>query len=407
MESAPVPFRFIMLRTPRNRNTLAVLHRIVRQSGVPGVSPEIADDCPHDLSSRDILAFSFTTIDIDEVQKKLRKFNPGEGPLRIAGGPHPGADPEGCLAMGFDAVFAGEAEHTLPEFLRLWVQSPQRETVQPLWVPENPCDLDASPHADAQTPEFPFLEISRGCAHQCAFCQVPRLFGRRVRFRSPAVAAAGVAHAVAAGHRRIRCLTSDAFFYGGGSQDRVARALRELVSACRNAGAAYLMLGSFPSEVRPDRVTPDLLRILSDACANPTVVVGAQSGSDTVLRSMQRGHDVQDVVRAVTCIHDAGLVPHVDLLFSFPGETAADRRATIELGEWILSLPRSRLHLHAYLPLPGTPAWPAPPEKLEPETIARLRAWRLTQRVDGYWDHHIVQARKILEHRKKNRIRTQ
>ncbi len=400
------PLRFVMLRTPRNRNTLAVLDRIVRHAGIAGVQPEIADHCPRDLCELDILAFSFTTIDIDDIRKVLRDFNPGEGPLRIAGGPHPGADPEGCLAMGFDAVFVGEAEYTLPRFLREWAQHPERGSVPAIWIPDAFCDLDESPHADAQTPEFPFLEISRGCPHQCAFCQVPRLFGRRMRFRSPAVAAAGVRHAAAAGHRRIRCLTSDAFLYGGGSVEHVAASLRTLVAECKEAGASYLMLGSFPSEVRPDRVTPELLHVLAGACANPTVVMGAQSGSDSVLRSMRRGHDVADVVRAVTRIHEAGLVPHVDLLFSFPGETAADRRATLELGEWILSLPRSRLHLHAYLPLPGTLAWPAAPEPLEPETVSRLRAWRRTKRVDGYWDHQVVQARRILEHHKKHVIRT-
>lgn len=405
MEFALPLCRFVMLRTARNRNTLAVLHRIVREANVAGVVPEIAPVCPCDLRCSDIVAYSFTTVDIDEIQKHLRYFAPQQGPLRIAGGPHASADPEGCLAMGFDVVFVGEAEHTLPEFLRQWTQNPQRACAQRIWKSKVLCDLNASVHADADTPEFPFLEISRGCAHACAFCQVPRLFGRNVRFRSPAQAAAGVAHAVAAGHRRIRCLTSDAFFYGGGNASHVAASLRELVDACRNAGASYLMLGSFPSEVRPDHVTPELLEILATACANPIVVVGAQSGSDAVLKAMHRGHSVQDVVRAVMHIHDAGLIAYVDLLFSFPGETRADRHATLDLGEWILSLSRSRLHLHSYLPLPGTPAWPAAPEPLEPEIVARLRTWRRTKRVDGYWDHHVVQARRILEHYKNNVIR--
>ncbi|MBU1412234.1 TIGR04013 family B12-binding domain/radical SAM domain-containing protein [Myxococcota bacterium] len=404
--------RFVLLRGPRNRNSIAVLHRVLRKAVQGGedrpvqggedradVTVEVAAEPPPDLTAADVLAYSFTTIDLDTViaeLKTVREQNPR--PLLIAGGAHPSADPEGCLRLGFDVVFVGEAELTLPAFLAAWSQDPRRSALPAggIVVPDAPYDLDAEPHADADTDEFPFLEISRGCPHACAFCQTPQLFGQRMRFRSPATAAAGVACAVARGHRRIRCLTTDAFSYGGGPPEKVARSLDALTGACRSAGADYLMLGSFPSEVRPERVAPELLEVLARRCANPTVVVGVQSGSDAVLAAMRRGHTVEHSARAVRFIQEAGLVPHVDLLFGFPGETPADRRASLSFADWVLSYPRGRLHLHVYLPLPGTPAWPAVPEALEPAFVSRLRDLMATGRVDGYWDHHIVQGRRIL-----------
>ncbi|MCU0661249.1 MAG: TIGR04013 family B12-binding domain/radical SAM domain-containing protein [Myxococcota bacterium] len=398
--------KMVFLKSPRNRNSIAVLERVLRSSGLR-ISTRAETTVPTDLDERDIFAFSFTTTDLDAVVEVLRPILLGpRRPLLLAGGAHATADPDGTLSLGFDAVFVGEAEHTLPQFLRAWTDDPSRKRVQedPIVRPGEPYDLNSETHADESTAQFPFLEISRGCPYACAFCQVPMAFGRRMRFRGPAMSAAGVAHAVARGHRRIRCLTSDAFAYGGGGPAQVAASLESLALACREAGADYLMLGNFPSEVRPDRVCPELLGVLVRHCANPTVVVGVQSGSDAVLCAMRRGHTVQESVSAVSLIREAGLMPHVDLLLGFPGETSADRRATLELALWVLSLPSSRLHLHVYLPLPGTPAWPAEPEALEPQVIARLRQLVATGRVDGYWDQQIAQGKRILAQRRSGLI---
>ncbi len=274
--------RFVLLRGPRNRNSVAVLHRVLRKpvqadrafqpdravqtdrafqadravqtdravqadrafqtdrAALPGVEVEVAAAPPPDLTAADILAYSFTSIDLDAVIADLAPLLAFPArPLLIAGGAHPSADPEGCLRLGFDVVFVGEAELTLPAFVAAWSRDPRRSSlpVERIIRPAEAYDLDSEPHADADTAEFPFLEISRGCPHACAFCQTPQMFGARMRFRSPEKAAAGVACAVARGHRRIRCLTTDAFSYGGGPTARVAQALDDLTGACRNAGA--------------------------------------------------------------------------------------------------------------------------------------------------------------------------
>lgn len=60
-----------------------------------------------------------------------------------------------------------------------------------------------------------------------------------------------------------------------------------------------LNFGNFPSEVRPDYVTVEAAKAVRPLCDNRVMAVGAQSGSPRVLRTIGRGHTVEDVYRAV------------------------------------------------------------------------------------------------------------
>jgi B12-binding domain/radical SAM domain protein len=410
LRTACRPPRFVFRRTEENRNSLAAVRAALGTLEGEGLlTTEVAAAPPPDLEPGDVLAYSFTTVELDAVAEEIAPVaGSARRPLLIAGGSHPSADPQGVVALGFDAAFVGEAERTLPELAAAWCFGPDRLRVarDPIIADHGPpFEIDGVPHATGDTEEFPFVEIARGCPHACAFCQVPSLHGRRQRFRSPATVAAGVAHAVARGHRRFRFLAPDAFAYRDGDAGPAA-AVAALVGACRAAGAGAVTLGTFPSEVRPDHVRTDLLEVVARDCVNRTIVVGAQSGSDEVLRLMRRGHTVEESRRAIRLIGEAGLVPHVDLLFGFPGETRADRLLTVELGREVLASPAGRIHVHAYLPLCGTPAWPAAPEPMEPEIAEAIRGLERTGRADGYWERQREQGRRVLEQAREGLIST-
>jgi B12-binding domain/radical SAM domain protein len=417
----------IFRRTIHNRNSLPALIRALDATGVSKhLQIGFADEPGRTLEAAHIAAYSLTTMDVAWALTELAALRHRQRrPLLVAGGSHPSADPQGMLAAGFDVVFVGEGEESFPRFVREYLDAAAHgaaahgattRSAQAPPLKENECwpnpirqaspqgiDLDWLVHADSKRRLFPFAEISRGCSYACGFCQVPQLFGRRMRHRSPAMVAKGVARVVKAGHRRIRFLTPDAFAYRGDAKRPVAESVASLLSACRNAGASQLMLGSFPSEVRPDHVAAEPLRLIRERCINRTLVLGAQSGSDRVLGLMNRRHTVEQVRRAVRLIGEAHLIPHVDLLFCFPGESPAERLQTIQLARWCLTR-NARLHIHVYVPFPGTPAWPAPPERLEPTIAHTLRRMESTGRLDGYWKQQIAQGTQILKWRAEGKI---
>lgn len=333
-----------------------------------------------------VLAFSFMTIDRPQIEAALATLPATDGGrvVAIAGGAHPSGDPAGTLALGFAHAFVGEAELTLPAFL---AAAARGDTSPPVLRPDHaPLTLDAFLSFALDENLLAPIELGRGCPFACRFCHVPSLQGRRMRHRSVESVIEHVEHALARGRVRTWFVTSDAFAYGSASGEQGdALACERLLKGCRDAGMKEVFWGGFPSEVRPDHVQDELLELVTRHCANRTIVIGAQSGSDEVLRRLSRGHLADVVLRAVRKVSAHGLVPHVDFILGLPGETLEERRLTMDLVESIAEVHGGKVHMHYFMPHPGTPYAAAQPEPVEDEVLARVERLTGKQLVDGYW----------------------
>jgi B12-binding domain/radical SAM domain protein len=318
-----------------------------------------------------------------------RAKTPSTAALFFAGGPHPSGDPAGTLQLGFDVVCKGEGEIPFPLVVERWptpitamsdIPNLVLQTSDgPLRTPRAPViDLDAYPplsleHGWTARP----IEITRGCPHACAFCQTPWLFGGRMRHRSVQSVADFLDAALRSPKppRRIRFVTPDAFAYGSDGHSPDPAAAEELLRAvAARVGPERVYFGSFPSETRPENVTPDMLRLVTTYAANDNIIIGAQSGSQRLLDAIHRGHTVVDVYAAVKHTLAAGLEPRLDFIFGLPGETANDRRQTRLVIEELAAL-GARIHTHYFMPLPGTPLSGHQPDRLDGDTrrlVSRL-----------------------------------
>jgi radical SAM superfamily enzyme YgiQ (UPF0313 family) len=139
-------------------------------------------------------------------------------------------------------------------------------------------------------------------------------------------------------------------------------------------GRCRIFFGTFPSEVRPEFVTREMLELVKQYCHNSSLSLGAQSGSQSMLDGISRGHTVEDVRYAVELCRDHDLTPIVDVIFGLPGETGADQQETLELVEFVVNK-GGRIHSHYFTPLPGTPlenAVPSPVGKDVNRVMGRL-----------------------------------
>src|SRR5690606_29479277 len=158
------------------------------------------------------------------------------------------------------------------------------------------------------------------------------------------------------GLRDVRFITPSALSYGTDGDEPNLAAVEELLASCREGIGpdGRVFFGSFPSEIRPEHVSREALRLIKRYCANNNIIVGAQSGSERVLRAAKRGHGVEEVRRAVRLGIEEGFQINVDMIFGMPGEDRSDVDASLALAKELADL-GARIHAHTFMPLPGTP----------------------------------------------------
>lgn len=108
----------------------------------------------------------------------------------------------------------------------------------------------------------------------------------------------------------------------------------------------------------------------------PYLHLPVQSGSDRILQAMNRGHDARDYLNAVDRIRSArpDIALSSDFIVGFPGETAADFEATMEL---VRQVSYAQAYSFKYSPRPGTPAADHAEQITEDVKSERLAALQL------------------------------
>lgn len=328
---------------------------------------------PVDSPEKDITLYSLNSVNASLYLDEIKNADC----ITIAGGPHPSALPNEVLDYA-DYVVVGEGEHTLPALIKYIEKKtdifPKGAASKDNYTKNDTCVLlDAYPPF---TKIKGYLEISRGCPFRCAYCQTPHLFGGCMRHRTiDAIIRASKAY------NDIRFLTPNALSYGSdGKKPAYDKLIKLLGGFDKNKN---LYFGTFPSEVRPEFVTQESVDIILKFCSNTRLHFGAQSGSDSVLKKIHRGHTADDVINAVELCRDNGLVPVVDYILGLPDESYEEQMQTVNQMEWVSKY--GRIHAHYFTPLPGTPLFKRSPSPLIPEAERLLGKLALSGRATGSW----------------------
>lgn len=331
--------------------------------------------------------------------------------ISIAGGPHPSGDPVGTIiSLGFDYAFVGESEKTIQDFIYAIVTGDDPLKVRGIFT-----FIDDEPfYTGKQAPiklddyhPFPYwrllfnpIEISRGCPYGCKYCQVSYMHGFRMRHRSIDNIVEHVDYMVKYGIRDIRFISPDSLAYGLETISReprleiVEELLYRLHEKFVKINNARIFFGTFPSEVRPEHLTSEAARILRKYVANKDIILGAQTGSNRLLKFIGRKHSIEDVYNAVENAVKYGFRPNVDYIIGLPCETEDDLMETVESVKKLVSM-GARIHLHVFLPLPGSPFGWMPPGKVPDWVKKELMRLIGAGKAYGQWIHQEKLALKI------------
>ena len=201
-----------------------------------------------------------------------------------------------------------------------------------------------------ETPFKAYVKAMEGCDLSCTFCIVPTTRGGEVS-RTPETIVEEVRRLADSGVVEITLLGQTIDSYGKGLRPAIdlgglLRRVHEIPGIRR-----IRFITSHPSFMREPII--EALRDLPKACKY--VHMPAQSGSDAVLKRMRRGYTVARYLSLVDRLRER--VPGVeiagDFIVGFPGETAADFDATLDLSRRVRF---QNAFVFQYSPRPGTDA---------------------------------------------------
>lgn len=172
-----------------------------------------------------------------------------------------------------------------------------------------------------------FVNIMKGCDNFCAYCIVPYVRGRQKSRRADDVVDECKA-LVARGVREITLLGQNVNSFGLDKHGD-GTSFAELLERVANIdGLTRLRFTtSHPKDIAPEVI--EAFGRLDALC--PSLHLPMQAGSDTVLKAMGRGYDMERYMGLVEGLRAAcpDIALTTDLIVGFPGETDEDFRQTL------------------------------------------------------------------------------
>ena len=249
-----------------------------------------------------------------------------------------------------DFVIGTSSLHRLPEFVFTKIKSGKRlyciEEKEYLVAEGLPIHRNSTYRA--------WVSVMYGCNNFCTYCIVPYVRGRE-RSRRPEDIIAEVRELVESGYKDITLLGQNVNSYGkdAKSDDGEIYDFADLLSDIDKIEGDYFIrfMTSHPK---------DASRKLIDVIANSKHIahqfhLPMQSGSDTILKAMNRHYDREKYLATVNYLREK--VPDVtitsDIIVGFPGETDEDFEATLEM---LRTVGFDMVYSFIYSPRKGTPS---------------------------------------------------
>src|ERR1700736_881719 len=272
-----------------------------------------------------------------------------------------------------DLVFGPQTLHRLPDMIAA-LKSSSRPQVDVSFPEIEKFDALPAPRATGATA---FVSIMEGCSKYCSFCVVPYTRGEEIS-RPFEQVLEEVERLSLQGVREITLLGQNVNAYAGPMADGTLADLATLIH--------FVAAVEGIERIRFTTSHPlDFNDSLVEAYANVPKLnnfmhLPVQSGSDRILAAMKRGHTVLEykqklrrlrAVRPDICIS-------TDLIVGFPGETAEDFVATMNL---VADVGFDQSFSFLYSRRPGTPAAALADEV--PHEVKQQRLELLQQRLNG------------------------
>ncbi|MDC1134475.1 tRNA (N6-isopentenyl adenosine(37)-C2)-methylthiotransferase MiaB [Alphaproteobacteria bacterium] len=300
-------------------------------------------------------------------QAKLRKEQTGKKTIIAVAGCVAQAEGEAIMKRSpwVDIVVGPQSYQSLPELISK-VDPVEKNKLIKIDFPIVP-KFDELKSKISQRGPSAFLTIQEGCDKFCSFCVVPYTRGSEYS-RSVESIIQEAKSLIDSGVKEITLLGQNVNAWSSRWKDGkiwgLGKLIQELAKIKELQFIRYTTSHPLDMDIELIEAHRDIDKLM------PYLHLPVQSGSDNILRSMNRKHKVRDYLQIIEKVryHIPNIAISGDFIIGFPGETDNDHNETIRL---IKKINFSQAYSFKYSIRPGTPAAKLPNQV--DEKIKKLR----------------------------------
>lgn len=222
------------------------------------------------------------------------------------------------------------------------------------------------------------LKIQDGCNSSCSYCAIHIARGHSVSI-DVQTAIDRVRELEELGHKEVVLTTVNIGQYKGVWKDGYCNFSQLLKLLLENTTSINFRISS----LYPEIVNDEFCKVISDKRVRPHFHISVQSGSNTILKSMNRVYEASAVLEACNKIKLVKENPFLacDIITGFPGETDSDFEQTMTLCK---ECNFSWVHAFPYSERPGTVACTLKnkvPQSVSGQRAKELTEWAIDQKI--------------------------
>lgn len=245
------------------------------------------------------------------------------------------------------------------------------------------------------------LKIQDGCNNNCSYCAIHFARGHSVSLPVE-TAIKRVQELEENGQDEVVITTVNIGQYNGVYKDKFCNFSQLLKLLLENTKKIHFRISSLYPEV----VTDEFCQVIKDERVCSHFHISVQSGSNKVLKLMNRRYEADDVLKAVEKLREAKENPFIacDIITGFPGEAYDNFIETFELCE---KCNFSWIHAFPFSERPGTEACNLPDKVTQQDSgdrAKRLNDWAINNKINYVNQFCGKETDAILETVRKPRV---
>jgi threonylcarbamoyladenosine tRNA methylthiotransferase MtaB len=259
--------------------------------------------------------------------------------------------------QGLNLILGNSEKHRLHEYI-------DNLPINNVIVDSPEVSMHSGPYYSNRTRAF--LKMQDGCNLSCTYCTVPMARGKsRSLILSDVLKTAD--RFCTEGYKEIVLTGIHIGCYGSELQPKSS-----LFEVVKKISASHPEIRIRLSSIEPQEFKKEFLVLINDGVLCPHLHIPLQSGSDKILKAMNRPYNTSFFKELINTIIQT--CPHIsigtDIIAGFPDETEEDFNDTVR---FLKEIPLSYIHVFPYSKRPDTKAASFKPQISNAEKKARVR----------------------------------